>query len=86
MIAYPIDRIRTSVYPIETLQLDALLLTQQADTLITPGGIPARSHSSAMIMVAPGSLSEGLTISVLPVTVARAADHNTILVHQPGPM
>lgn len=27
---------------------------------------PARSHSSAMIMVAPGSLSEGLTMSVFP--------------------
>jgi len=50
-----------------------------AHTLITPGGIPARSHSSAMIMVAPGSRSEGLTTRVLPVTVARAADHSTIL-------
>lgn len=35
-------------------------------TLITPGGIPALSHSSAMIMVAPGSLSEGFTIRVFP--------------------
>jgi hypothetical protein len=37
-----------------------------AHTLNTPGGIPARSHSSAMIMVAPGSRSEGFTTSVLP--------------------
>jgi hypothetical protein len=51
-------------------------------TLITPGGMPARSHSSAMIMVAPGSLSEGLTMRVLPVTVAKAADHRTILESQ----
>lgn len=35
-------------------------------TLITPGGRPALSHSSAMIMVAPGSLSEGFTIRVFP--------------------
>lgn len=48
-------------------------------TLITPGGIPARSHSSAMIIVAPGSRSEGLTTRVLPVTVASAADQSTIL-------
>ena len=32
-----------------------------------------------MIMDAPGSLSEGFTTSVLPVTVASAADHSTIL-------
>jgi hypothetical protein len=32
-----------------------------------------------MIIVAPGSLSDGLTTRVFPVTVARAADHKTIL-------
>ena len=48
-------------------------------TLMTPGGMPARSHSSAMIIVAPGSRSEGLTTRVLPVTVAKAADQRTIL-------
>jgi hypothetical protein len=32
----------------------------------TPGGKPARSHNSAMIIVAPGSRSEGLMMSVLP--------------------
>lgn len=46
---------------------------------MTPGGMPALAHSSAMIMVAPGSLSDGLTTRVFPVTVARAADHKTIL-------
>ena len=65
-------------------------------TLTTPGGIPALSQSSAMIIVAPGSLSDGLTTKVLPdcqtrssgkvkdlpVTVANAADHKTILTYQ----
>ena len=46
---------------------------------MTPGGKPARSHSSAMIIVAPGSRSEGFMIRVFPVTVAKAADHRTIL-------
>jgi len=32
-----------------------------------------------MIIVAPGSLSDGFTTSVLPVTVANAADQSTIL-------
>jgi len=32
-----------------------------------------------MIIVAPGSLSDGLTTNVFPVTVANAADHKTIL-------
>lgn len=75
-------------------------ISMTAHTLNTPGGIPALAQSSAMIMVAPGSRSEGLTMSVLPVhqylvrcsqsarafsliyvpvTVAKAADHNTIM-------
>lgn len=37
-----------------------------------------------MIIVAPGSLSEGFTTSVLPVTVANAADQSTILLHMSG--
>jgi hypothetical protein len=38
----------------------------QTYTLKTPGGMPAFSHSSAMIMVAPGSRSDGLTMRVFP--------------------
>ena len=34
---------------------------------MTPGGIPARAHSSAMIIVAPGSRSDGFTTKVLPI-------------------
>ena len=38
--------------------------------LMTPGGKPASRASSARIMAAPGSRSEGLRIMVLPVMVA----------------
>ena len=42
-------------------------------TLKTPGGMPAFWHSSAMIMVAPGSRSDGLTIKVLPALISYRA-------------
>lgn len=43
------------------------------------GNQPARSQSSAMIMAAPGSRSEGLRINVFPVTVANGIDQSGII-------
>lgn len=45
--------------------------TVPCTTFKTPGGKPARSQSSAMIIAAPGSRSEGLTRRVLPVANAK---------------
>lgn len=44
-----------------------------------PNSIPARSQSSAMIIAAPGSRSEGLRISVFPVTAAIGIVHSGIM-------
>lgn len=46
-----------------------------------PGGIPARWQSSAMIMAAPGSRSDGLRTRVFPVHVARGIVHKGIMLH-----
>lgn len=47
--------------------------------LKTPGGMPAFSASSARIMAAPGSRSEGLRIRQLPVAVAIGIDQRGII-------
>ena len=76
MVAYPIHCIDRTMYPAISAESSA---HDPTHTLMTPGGIPALSHSSAMIIVAPGSRSDGFTTRVLPVTVASAALHRTIL-------
>jgi len=43
---------------------------------------PACSQSSARIIAAPGSRSEGLRIRVFPVTVAIGIDHSGIILHK----
>ena len=43
------------------------------------GNIPARSQSSARIIDAPGSRSDGLRTSVFPVTIAIGMVHNGII-------
>jgi hypothetical protein len=40
---------------------------------------PARSHSSAMIIAAPGSRSEGLRMTVFPVAIAIGIDQSGIM-------
>jgi hypothetical protein len=40
---------------------------------------PACWHNSAMIIAAPGSRSEGLRMSVFPVTAAMGMDHRGII-------
>jgi hypothetical protein len=40
---------------------------------------PARAQSSAMIIAAPGSRSEGLRMSVFPVAIAIGIDHSGIM-------
>jgi hypothetical protein len=41
--------------------------------------IPARAHSSAIIMAAPGSRSLGLSTSVFPVAAANGIVHKGIM-------
>ncbi len=48
-------------------------------TLMTPSGKPAFWASSAKIMAAPGSRSDGFRISVLPVTVAMGMHQSGIM-------
>lgn len=43
------------------------------------GTQPARSQSSAMIIAAPGSRSEGLRINVFPVAIAIGIDQSGIM-------
>lgn len=40
---------------------------------------PAPWHSSAIIMAAPGSRSEGFRITVFPVTIAKGIDQRGIM-------
>jgi hypothetical protein len=47
--------------------------------LSDPTNVPARSQSSAKIMAAPGSRSDGLRTRVLPVTTANGIVHNGII-------
>jgi hypothetical protein len=51
-------------------QMKLTVSTEPCMTLRTPFGRPAWTASSAMIMDAPGSRSEGLTMRVLPVAMA----------------
>ena len=77
VVADPVDRRSCTVYDVEN-SWGQTCRTSAMHRIKSPY-LPARSQSSAMIMVAPGSRSEGLTINVLPVTVANAADHRTIM-------
>ncbi len=53
-------------------------------TLTTPAGKPALCTSSARIMAAPGSRSDGLRMRVLPVTVAMGMHQSGIMAGKSG--
>src|SRR5450432_877522 len=59
--------------------MKSTVLAPPCMTLSTPGGIPAFSASSARIIAAPGSRSDGFRIRQLPVTVAIGIDHSGII-------
>jgi hypothetical protein len=64
--------------------MKSTVLAEPWTMLTTPGGKPAFSASSARIMHAPGSRSEGLITSVLPVTVAIGIDQRGIIAGKSG--
>lgn len=80
VITNRIDGWYLAVDDVENTVREAWLFVSQ-HCKIEPSVLPAFLQSSAMIIAAPGSRSEGLTIRVFPVTIAIGIDQRGIILH-----
>lgn len=80
MVADGVNRVDTSMDNVENAGRQSCEESQpRSETGRVFKVLPARSQSSAIIIAAPGSRSEGFRMRVLPVTVARGIVHKGII-------
>ena len=80
MVTYGVNRVDASMDDVENAGRQSYKENQPKSETVRPFKVlPARSQSSAIIIAAPGSRSEGFRMRVLPVTVARGIVHKGII-------